>query len=99
MRLAHLLFGIVVIAVLLGVCREPAGRVAVVVFFTAIGEVAFGTTALLALYQTVGAIGHANGVIAHAEAVLATTVVLTLATAIMYAWLFAGVWLLRIAAD
>lgn len=95
MRLWHFVLGIIVLAVILVVCREPAGRVAVVVFFTAIGEVVCGTTALLALFRTLGALGSAKGVVAHAEAIIATTLVLTFATLLMSGILFTGVWLVR----
>lgn len=97
MRIWHIFFGIIVLALILVVCRETAGQVAVVVFFTAIGEVIFGTTALLALFRTLGELGQARGVIAHAEAALATVVVLAIATMLMSGWLFAGVWLVRVA--
>lgn len=95
MRLWHLAFAVVVIALILTICQEPAGRVAVVVFFTTIGEVFFGTTALLALFRTVGAFGEAKGLFAHAEALIATLIVLALATFLMSGTLFAGVWLVR----
>lgn len=95
MRLWHFVLAIIVLAMILVVCRDPAGRVAVVVFFTAIGELVCGTTALLALFRTLGALGHAKGLIAQAEAALATTVVLAVATIVMSGLLFTGVWLVR----
>jgi hypothetical protein len=44
MRLWHLVFGILVIAIALSVARDPAGRVAPIVFRTGTGEVIVGTT-------------------------------------------------------
>ena len=37
------------------------GRIALIVFVTALGEVVIGTTAVLALFQTIGALGEAKG--------------------------------------
>jgi hypothetical protein len=90
MRLWHLVFGIFVVAIVLGLCREPVGRVAVIVFVTGLGEFAFGTAALMALFQTLGALGEAKTFVTHIEAVASTAFVLALATAIMTGWLFLG---------
>jgi hypothetical protein len=97
MRIWHFIFGIVVLALILVICRDTAGQVAVVVFFTAIGELVFGTAALLALFQTLGALGHAKGLVAVAEASIATVIVLAVATTLMSGCLFAGAWLVRAA--
>ena len=78
--------------------RSSATRsaaIALIVFVTALGEVVIGTTAVLALFQTIGSLGEAKGLVAHAEAVATTTLVLILATAIMSSWLFAGAWLVQ----
>jgi hypothetical protein len=96
MRLWHLVYSILVVALILTLTRDPVGCVAVIVFFTGLGEVFFGTTALLALFQTVGAFGAARGFLAHIEAVAATALVLTVATAVMTTWLFLGAWLVRV---
>jgi hypothetical protein len=97
MRLLHLLFGIFVVALLLTFAREPAGRVAVIVFLVGLGEVALGTTALLALFQAVGAIGEADSLVSHAEAVLATSLVLTVGSSTMAGLFVAGIWLVNMA--
>jgi hypothetical protein len=97
MRLWHLFVFIVFLGLILTIARDPAGRVALIVFATALGEVIFGTTAVLALFQTIGSLGEAKGLVAHAEAVATTTLVLVLATTIMSFWLFAGAWLVRVA--
>ena len=57
--------------------------VGLIVFVTGLGETALGVTAIMALFQTVGAIGMARGLLEHAEAMAATTVVLVVATAVM----------------
>jgi hypothetical protein len=95
MRLWHLFVFIIGLGVILAIVRDPVGRIALIVFFTALGEVIFGTTAVLALFQTIGALGEAKGLVAHAEAVASTTLVLIVATAIMSSWLFAGAWLVQ----
>jgi len=95
MRLWPLVFGILVIAIALSVARDPAGRVAPIVFRTRTGEVIVGTTVVLALFQTAGAIGEARGLPAHVGAPAATTLVLAVATFVMTGRLFVGVWLIR----
>jgi hypothetical protein len=96
MRLGQLVFGIAIIGTLMALYREPIGRVFIIVFFTGLGEIVFGMTSLMALFQTVGAIGEADSISSHLEALLQTLVVLTIATAIMSGWLFAGAWLIQI---
>jgi hypothetical protein len=97
MRLWHLIFGILITAIVLAIARDPTGRVALIVFGVGLCEVVSGTTALLALFRTVGAIGEANSLSTHAGAVLATTVVLAASTSIMAALFFAGAWLVNVA--
>lgn len=99
MRLWHLLLGAVVLAVILTIARDPAGRVAMVVFCTTLGEVVLGTGAIMLLFQTVGAIGEAKGLYEHVEAVFATTVVLAVGTALMWGLLVIGGWLVLISVD
>jgi hypothetical protein len=95
MRLWHLFVFIFAMGVILAIIRDPVGRIALIVFFTALGEVVIGTTAIMALFQTIGALGEAKGLVAHAEAVATTTLVLVLATAVMSSWLFVGAWLVQ----
>jgi hypothetical protein len=99
MRLWHVVLAVIVIAVILVICRDPAGRVAVVVFGTTLGEFFFGTAAILALFRTIGALGEARGFYRHAEAIVATAVVLAVATFIMSSLLVGGVWLLQAATE
>jgi hypothetical protein len=96
MRLWHLFVAILALAVILAIVRDQVGRVALIVFVTALGEVIMGTTAILALFQTIGAFGEAKGLFAHAEAIATTALVLIFATAIMSSWLFAGAWLIQV---
>lgn len=95
MRLWHLTFAIVLIALGLTVAQDAVGMVAIIVFITGLGEVVVGTTAVMALFQTLGSLGEAKGLSAHAEAVIATTVVLAVFTAIMTGWLFIGAWIVQ----
>ncbi len=93
MRLWHLIFAVAVVSVIMTLVREDAGRVGVIVFAIGLGECAFATAALMALFQTVGAFGQARGLVAHATAFAATTLVLATASTVMLAWLFVGAWL------
>ncbi len=95
MRLWHFCVLILALGVILSIVRDQVGRVALIVFVTALGEVIIGVTAVLALFQTIGAIGEAKGLFAHAEAVATTALVLIVATTIMSSWLFAGAWLVQ----
>lgn len=97
MRLWHLVVFILAMGLVLAIVRDPVGRIALIVFVTALGEVVIGTTAVLALFQTIGSLGEAKGVVAHAEAVATTTLVLVLATAVMSSLLFGGAWLVQAA--
>lgn len=94
MRLWHLLTTVFVAAFLMVIARAEVGRVALVVFFTGLGEVVIGTTALMQLFRTIGAFGAARDFLAHVEALAATAIVLLLATASMNAVLWMGVALL-----
>ena len=76
-------------------CPRPGRPDRAIVFLTALGEVVIGTTAVLALFQTIGSLGEAKGLFAHAEAVATTALVLIIATTIMSSWLFAGAWLVQ----
>ena len=95
MRLWHLVVLILALAVLLTIIRDPVGRIALTVFITALGEVVIGTTAVMALFQTIGSFGEAKGLFAHAEAVATTTLVLIVATTFMSSLLFMGAWLVQ----
>jgi hypothetical protein len=96
MRLWHLIVVILAFGVILATLRDTVGRIALIVFVTALGEAIIGTTAVLALFQTIGGIGEAKGLFAHAEAVATTALVVIIATTVMASWLFAGAWLVRV---
>lgn len=95
MRVSHLIFMVFVAAVLLTVAREPTGRVAIVVFFTGLGEFLLGLTAVMTLFRTVGGIGHARTRLAYFEAIASTLVVLVVASLMMNALLWVGVGLVQ----
>ena len=95
MRLWHIFVFILALSLVLAIVRDPVGRIALIVFLTASGEVVIGTTAVMALFQTFGSLGEAKGLFAHAEAVATTALVLIIATTIMSSWLFAGAWLVH----
>ncbi len=55
MRLAHLILIVAVLAIGLSLVRDPIGRTFVIVFLTGVGELVLGLTAIMGLFQTVGA--------------------------------------------
>jgi hypothetical protein len=99
MRLIHLVLAIFFLAMIMAIARDEVGRVALVVFFTGLGEFVFGLIAIMTLFQTVGAIGEANRPLAYAQAVVATAVVLVVATVTMNALLYAGLSILQRVVD
>jgi len=96
MRLWHLFVFIAALCLILAIVRDQVGRIALIVFVTALGEVIIGTTAVLALFQTIGSLGEAKGLLAHAEAVATTTLVLIIGTTVMSWVLFVGAWLVQV---
>ncbi len=96
MRLWQLTFAVATLAVVMTIARDPTGRAFVIVFTTGLGEVVLGLTSIMALFQTVGAIGEAKRLSDHVEAVAATTAVLALGSVLMSAWLFVGAWLVAV---
>jgi len=97
-RLIHLIMAVFVAALLLAISRHEIGRIMLVVFFTGLGEFIFGAVAIMTLFQTLGAIGHANRLSAYVQAVAATAIVLLVATATMNGILWLGWWLLGVVA-
>ena len=95
MRLSTLLFAILVLATLMGIVRDEVGRVAVIVFFTGLGTIVVVLGAIMALFQTVGAFGHARSVLSHLEALLATAMVLVVGSSVTLGLLFAGAQLVQ----
>jgi hypothetical protein len=95
MRLWHLIFLVMMSAIVLTVARESVGRVALVVFVTGLIEFILGTTFIMTLFRTFGAIGEAQRLTAYLEAILATALVLVVASYVMNLVLWAGVWLVQ----
>ena len=96
MRLWHLFVVILALSLILAIVRDQVGRIALIVFVTALGEAIMGVTAIMALFQTIGGLGEAKGILAHVEAVATTALVVIIATAVMALWLFAGAWLVQV---
>jgi hypothetical protein len=90
MRLWHILFAVFVLAMGMGIARDEVGRVAVIVFLTALGEVVLGTSFLMMLFRTFGALGMARSPMAYAEAIAATAGVLVVAAGAMVGVLWCG---------
>lgn len=95
MRVWHLLLTIFACAVMLAVANERIGQVFLVMFLTGIAEVVCGTSAVLELFKSIGAIGKADHPAAYVEAVAATALILFIATISMSGLLFIGAILLR----
>jgi len=95
MRLWHLIFLIVMAAVVLAIARESVGRVALVIFTTGLIEFVLGLTFVMTLFRTFGALGEAQRLVAYLEAIVATILVLVVASYVMNAVLWVGVWLVQ----
>ncbi|GAC1336525.1 MAG: hypothetical protein NVSMB14_04160 [Isosphaeraceae bacterium] len=95
MRVWHLLLMIFASAVMLAVANERIGQVFLVMFLTGIAEVVCGTTALLNLFKSIGAIGKAEKPAAYVEAILATALILMIGTIAMTGLMFIGATLLK----
>ncbi len=90
MRLSTLLFAILLLAVLMAIFRDEVGRVAVIVFFTGLATCAGTLTAIMALFQTVGAFGEARTLGGHVEALASTLLVLVVTSAVIPGVMFSG---------
>jgi hypothetical protein len=90
MRISTLVFAILLIGTVLGIARDEVGRVAVIIFFTGLGTVIAGVTSILALFQTVGALGESRSLGTCIEALAATLVVLAVGSATMLGVMFGG---------
>ncbi len=97
MRLSTLTFLILVLAVVFALLRDEVGRVGVIVFITGLAVTVGGVTAIMALFQTIGAFGEAQTVYAHVEALAATAVVLVVSSFGLLAAMFAGAYLVQMA--
>jgi hypothetical protein len=99
MRLWHLILAVMLVGVVLGMWRDPTSRVALIVFVSGTGECALGTAALLALFQTLGAVGYASRPREYAYALLSTGLVLLTSTAVMMGVLWVAIWCILKATD
>ena len=98
MRLSHLIFIVMLSALLLTIGKDPVGRVALVVFTIGVGVFVSGLTAIMALFQTVGAIGYARAIGEYLFAIAATLVVLIIGSVTMAALLGLGIILVDLVA-
>ena len=96
MKIWHLTLAVFVLAIAMTVARDEIGRVALVVFVTAIGEVVLGTSAILMLFRTLGSFGAARSFVAHLQALVATAGVLFFGGASMLAIMWFGASLLQV---
>lgn len=95
MRLSTLAFLVLILALIFAIVRDEVGRVAVIVFFTGLGTVGAGLGSIMALFQTVGALGEARTVSAHVEALAATVLVLSFGSTLVLGLLLGGGLLIR----
>ena len=91
------MFLVLVAAVVFTLLRDEVGRVAVIVFFTGVGVTVGGLTAIMALFQTVGAIGEARTPFGYLEALAATALVLAVGSSAMLFLMFGGAYLVKLA--
>ncbi len=99
MRIAHLIWLVFGSAIVLGIGREPFGRVMLVMLVIGLGAVGLATAAALQLFRTVGAIGEAQGLAEHARALAATLGILSGAAMAMAAVVLIGGTCLKILVD
>ena len=90
MRLWHTFFAVFLFAIVLTVAKMPAGRVAIVVFITGVGELIFGLAALMLLFQSIGSLGEAEGLIDSVQSMVATVVIVAVASYLMVGLLTIG---------
>jgi hypothetical protein len=95
MRIWTLALIVLIFGLIMGIVRDEIGRVAVIVFFTGLSMSMAGVASIMALFQTVGALGEARDLGAHVEAIAATVLVLTVAAFAMLGLLFVGGLLLQ----
>ncbi len=93
MRIWHILFTVFTVAMMMAIWRDPIGRVALVVFFTAIGMFLSATSTIMLLFRAIAALGSADSTGSYIEAIAATAGVLVLgATAVLFVlWCGVGV--------
>jgi hypothetical protein len=90
MRIWHSILLVYFVALALTLCREPAGRVGIVVFLTGIAELICATAAVMMLFQTLGSVGEADGLVGRLRGLAASTCVLIVAGGMMAGMLAFG---------
>ncbi|MDX2037342.1 MAG: hypothetical protein SFX72_11885 [Isosphaeraceae bacterium] len=70
MRLTHLVGLVFAAGLVFTLCREPAGRVAVIVFGCGLLEIVIGVAALMTLFEWIGSIAEARDAVRRLEACL-----------------------------
>jgi hypothetical protein len=95
MRLWHFLFVVAFVAMVLAIARDPIGRVALVVFFTAIGVMILATSSIMLMFRAVSALGSADSLGSYAEAIVATAGVVFFGTSSMLFVLWCGMGMIQ----
>jgi hypothetical protein len=83
MRIWHNVLLVYLAALTLTLCRDPAGRVSIVVFVTGVAELICATAAVMMLFKTLGSIGEAKGLVGRLRGLGASVCVLIIAGAMM----------------
>jgi hypothetical protein len=95
MRLWMLVVAVLVVGILLAILRDEFGRIVLIVFLTGLGTVAAGLTSIMALFQTIGALGESKTIARAIEALAATLVVVAVGSASVLGVMFAGALLIQ----
>jgi hypothetical protein len=83
MRIWHSILLVYLAALTLTLCRDPAGRVSIIVFLTGIAELICATAAVMMLFRTIGSIGEAKGMVGRLRGLVASVFVLAIAGGMM----------------
>ncbi len=94
MKLWHLSFVVLLLAMMMAIARDEIGRVALVVFLTGIALIVLGVSSLMMLFRTVAALGSAETLSSSMEALAATAAVLLIGAASMWLALWVGLGLI-----
>lgn len=95
MRIWQLIVAVMALALVLSVARSEQGKITLIVFFTGLGTMAVGAAALMHLFKTVGAFGHAECLRDQLEAILATMVIVFIASSLMNMIIGCGIFLVQ----
>lgn len=95
MKIWHIVVAVLLLALMLAIARDEIGRVALVIFLTAMGAVVIGTSSIMMLFRTIGEFGAARSLVSHIEALFATAGVLVFGGGSMLAVLWCGAAVVR----